>query len=225
VAHTLITDGKVRHAYLGILLGDVREGVKIAENDKPDVSTGDSHAKGAPPRAAWVKEVQPNTPAQKAGLHAGDVLTKIDNQKIESAGDVVDYVSGKSVGNKVSLGYLRDGKPGNVQVTLGELDSEKENGEVQQDRIGMALQTLTPEVAGLLGVDAATKGAVVTEVVPGSRAARAGLRAEDVIVEVDRKAVSSADDAIAALKDNAKAGHLMRIRRGGAARFITIPAQ
>jgi serine protease Do len=226
VAQTLITDGHVRHAFLGVSLADLKDGLKMGDPEKAPGNGGDNHVKGAPPRAAFVENVQPGSPAQKAGVHPGDVITKIDGQKIESAGDVVDYVSTRSVGNKVTIAYVRDGKPASLQITLGELDAEKDNGgEVQQDRIGMAMQTLTPEVARLLNVDPGTKGAVVTEVVPASRAAKAGLRAEDVIVEVDRKAVSSAEEAIAALKDNPKAGHLLRIRRGGSARFITITPQ
>jgi serine protease Do len=77
----------------------------------------------------------------------------------------------------------------------------------------------------MLGVPATTSGAVVNEVLPGSRAAKAGLRAEDIIVEVDRKPVATAEEAITALKANSKTGHLLRLRRGGSALFITIPPQ
>jgi serine protease Do len=109
-------------------------------------------------------------------------------------------------------------------VTLGELQEDRsDESSVQQESIGLSLQTLTPEMAGLLGVDDKTKGAVIAEVVPGSRAAKAGLRAEDVITEVDRKPVNTAEEAVSALKESAKAGHLVRVRRGGAARLIPIP--
>jgi serine protease Do len=112
-----------------------------------------------------------------------------------------------------------------VPVVLGELTAEvgREPG-VEQDKVGLSLQTLNPDMARLLGVDPATKGAVVTEVASNSRAAKAGMHAEDVIVEIDRKPVATAEEAISALKENPKAGHLLRVRRGGAARFITIPA-
>jgi len=87
------------------------------------------------------------------------------------------------VGNKVTLAYVRDGHPASLQVTLGELteDSTREPDPAKDDT-GLSMETLRPDVARLLGVDPSTKGVVVTEVVPGSRAAKAGLRAEDVIV-------------------------------------------
>jgi serine protease Do len=227
VARTLVSSGRMRHAYLGIYLGDVKDGVRLDGDGQPDKSQPIAKT---PARAAWVTRVQPNSPAQKAGVHVGDVITQIDGQKIEAANDVIDYVSSRTVGNKVQLAYQRDGKAGNAQVTLGELDTDvaradRGSEQPQQDKIGLGMQTLTPEVARLLGIDAATKGAVITEVTPGSRAAKAGLRAEDVIVEVDRKPIASSDEAVAALKENPKGGHLLRVRRGGAARFVTIPPQ
>jgi serine protease Do len=224
VAKALMSDGKIRHAFLGIYLDNVKDGKK--QNDgEPDES--EQPIKNGPPRAAWVTRVTQNSPAGKAGLHVGDVITQIDGQKIESANAIIDYVSSHQVGDKVNVHYLRDGKAGTVGITLGELvaDTGREPPQVGEDRIGLSMQTLTPEVARLLGVDPGSKGAVVTEVVPASRAAKAGLRAEDVIVEVDRKAVTSVQEAIAALKENPKAGHLVKIRRGGAASYITIPAQ
>lgn len=234
VAKTIMTDGRVRHAFLGVLLGDVKNGVKLNAGGEPDRSQGPlpegRAGTGSPARAAWVRQVSADTPAQRAGIHVGDVITQIDKQKIESADDVVDFVSSRAVGNRVAIAYLRDGRPGSIQVTLGELPEDAvarraDPDVAQPEGVGVSMQTLSPEVAKLLGMDGSAKGAVVTEVVPGSRAARAGLRAEDVIVEVNRKPVASAEQAAAALKENPKAGHLLRIRRGGSAQFVTIPPQ
>jgi serine protease Do len=226
VVQALISEGRVHHAFLGILLSNVKEGTRMNQQGDPDNSLGEGKIKGVPDRAAWVAEVRPGTPAQKAGIHQGDVITKIDNQKIESADDVVDYVSSRAVGNKVTLTYVRDGRPATAQVVLGELQAQNDkDSDVQQEKVGVAMQTLTPDMARLLGVDPNSKGAVVTEVVPGSRAAKAGLRAEDVIVEVNRKPVSTAEEAITAIKESSKGGQLLRIRRGGNARFVTIPPQ
>jgi serine protease Do len=225
VAQALITEGRVHHAYLGILLGDIKDGARVDPQGQADERQTPDRPKNAPERAAWVAEVKPGTPAQKAGIHQGDVITKIDGQKIESANDVIDYVSSRSVGNKVNVNYVRDGRPGSAVVTLGELQAQNDRDtDVQQERIGLSMQTLTPDMARLLGVDTTSKGAVVTEVMPNSRAAKAGLRAEDVIVEINRKPVATAEEAIAALKENPKGGQLLRIRRGGNARFVTIPA-
>ncbi len=226
VVHALITEGRMHHAYLGVLLGDVKDGARLDRQGQPDTSQGEAKLANIPDRAAWITQVLQNSPAQKAGIHQGDVITRIDGQKIESANDVIDYVSGHTVGNKVTLAYVRDGKAASTAITLGELPAENDREQdAQQDRIGLSMQTLTPDMARLLGVDGATKGAVVTEVIPGSRAAKAGLRAEDVILEVDRKPVSTAEEAISLLKENPKKGKLLRVRRGAATRFIPIEPQ
>lgn len=167
----------------------------------------------------------PGSPADKSGIQVGDVITQIDSQKIEDAGDVVDYVSGQKVGSKLTLAFVRDGKPGKAQITLAELPSNPyaaNEPQLKKERIGMALQTLTPDMANAFGLGPDTKGAVVTDVEQGSIAAKAGLRPEDLIVEVDRKAVAGADEAVAALHAGGKT-HLLKVRRGENYLFLTVP--
>jgi len=226
VAQMIVRDGHVRHAWLGVAIGDVKDGVKLGMDGEPGQK--DQTAKAGPARAAWVSQVLPHGPASQAGVHVGDVVTQIDKQKIEGAADVVDYVSGQKVGDKVKLAFLRDGRPGTVQVTLGELPArpgEEPEAQVEKDRIGVQLQTLTPDMARMLGMDQGTKGAVISGVEPDGRAAKAGLRAEDVIVEIDRKPVTSAEEAVSALRAAGRSGHLLRIRHGDTFRFVTIPPQ
>jgi serine protease Do len=218
VAETLLKDGRVRYAYLGIKVGGERDAEPAIKEKLP---------KNVPEKAALVAEVPPGGPAGRAGVRAMDVITRIDDQKIEGGADVVNYVSSRPVGSRVKVAYLREGKAGTVNVTLGELPpspGEEGSTEVEQEKIGMVLQTLTPDLAKFLNLDANTKGAVISEIIPGSRAAKAGLRAEDVVLEVNRKPVTSADDTIAALRENPGGAQILRIRRKGAAQFITIPA-
>jgi serine protease Do len=227
VATSIVSEGRVRHAWLGIGVGDLKDGIKLGDDGEPERKGPGAvkESKGTPGKAAWVSRVMPGSPAEKAGVHVGDVITQIDSQKIEGAADVVDYVSAQKVGNKVALAYLRDGKNGKSQVTLGELPENPfaaGDAGAKKDKIGVDLQTLTPEMAGALGLGPGAKGAVITEVEPGSRAAKAGLRPEDLIVEVDRKPVLSAEDAVAAL-GGGKA-HLLKVRRAGTVVFVTIPA-
>jgi serine protease Do len=167
----------------------------------------------------------PNSPADKAGVHVGDVITQIDGQKIEGAADVVDYVSAQKVGNKVTVSYTRDGKSSTSHVTLGELPANPyalADAQVQKHKIGAQLQSLTPDMSSYLGLGPDAKGAVVTEVEPGSSAAKAGLLPEDLIVEIDRKPIAGADDAVAALHGNGKSTHLLKVRRAGTFRFVTV---
>jgi len=87
-------------------------------------------------------------------------------------------------------------------------------------KVGLALQSLTPEIAQSLGLPADTQGVVIADVLAGSPAARAGLQSGEVIAEVDRKPVTSAEQAVAALKDGG--AHLLRVRGPGGTRFVTV---
>jgi serine protease Do len=218
VAEALVKDGRVRYAYLGLMLTDVKD-----LDDAQKAKLG----KAVPPSGAFVAETTPGGPAGKAGMRPGDVITEVNGQRIVGAGDVVDYVSNQAIGARVLLHYVRDGHPSQTQVALGELPDEdqRQNPDVQgQGKLGLALQTLTPDVAASLGIDRGTKGAVITDVVSGSPAEQAGLRPGDVIVEVDRRPVGSADEAVGALHGAPKAGggHLLRVRGANGTRFVTV---
>ena len=213
VAQALLKEGRVRYPYLGIMLTDVKD---LDDAQKAKVG------KGLPASGAFVAELTPGAPAGKAGIRPGDVITGINNQKVSGASDVVDYVSAQNIGSNVTLAYQRDGRPASVSVTLGELPDEDQRQPESQAKIGMALQTLSPDVADSLGIDRGTKGAVITDVLSGSTAERAGLKPGDVIVEVDRRPVATADEAIEALRSTQKSGHLLRVRGPSGTRFVTI---
>jgi len=216
VAQVLVKEGRMRYPYLGLLLTDVKD---LDDTQKSKLGSS------APQRGAFVQELTPGGPAGKAGMRPGDVITEVNNQKIAGAGDVVDYVSGQSIGAKVTLHYVRDGRPAQTQVALAELPDEdqRQTAEAQgQGKIGLGLQTLTPDVASSLGLEKGTHGAVVTDVVSGSPAERAGLKPGDVVVEVDRKPVGSSEEAVAALRAPQKNGHLLRVRGASGTRFVTV---
>jgi serine protease Do len=210
VADSLMKEGHVRYPYLGVLVGDIGE-------------TDAAAAKAMPPgSAAFVSEVTPGGPAAKAGLRAGDFITDLDGKKTEAAGDVIDYVSTRGIGAHVSVGVWRDGKRQAIDVVLGELPSPGAPG--AQLKLGLALQTLTPRLAESLGLDPRTRGAVVAEVAAGGQAAAAGVREGDVILEIDRQRVGSAEEAVAALGAPRKGGHLVRLATAGGLRYITLGA-
>src|SRR4029077_17190253 len=103
---------------------------------------------GLPDNAALVSEVTPGGPAAKAGLKAGDVITDLDGHKVESAGDVIDYVSAQTIGATVTVGYLRGGQRATSAVLLGELPSaDGKGGMPGAAKLGLVLQTVTPELA------------------------------------------------------------------------------
>src|SRR4029077_1416735 len=215
VAQTLIKEGHMRYAYLGLMLTSAKD-----LDDAQRAKLG----KNVPASGAVVAEVSPGGPASKSAIRPGDVIQQVDGQKIAGASDVVDYVSARDIGTTVALHYERDGRSGETKVVLGELPSEHLRQPEHQGRIGLALQTLTPDVADSLGIDRGTKGAVITDVVAGSPAEAAGLKPGDVIVEIDRAPVASSEQAVAALKAPQKSGqgHLLRVRSAGGTRFVTI---
>jgi serine protease Do len=219
VAEELIKEGRVKYPYLGVLVGDIRD-------LDPDKRATLGRAGNLPLQGAFVSDITPRSPAERAGLRAGDVITAIDGQVIDGAGDVIDYVSTRSIGTAVQIAYVRDGRKASVSVGLAELPDRGLDGSDGDDQdtadFGLSLQTLTPRLAQGLGLGAGAKGAVVVEVASGSAAEKAGLGVGDIIAEIDRKAIATAEEARVALHAPRKGGHLLRTRGPGGARFVTL---
>jgi serine protease Do len=215
VARTLVREGRVRYPHVGISAVDVAD---APEDVRKQLGTK------LPEKGALVVALMPGGPAARAGLRRGDVITKVGGQEVETAGDVVGAISEQRIGGTVSIGYLRSGQDRTVQVDVAALSGERPpNTGRDDDRIGVALDTLTESVARALDLDPKTKGAVVTEVEPGSLAERAGIVPGDVIREVDRRPVVSAAEAAAALRTNARGdAHLLRITRASGTSFVTV---
>jgi serine protease Do len=216
VVEGLIKDGRVRYPYLGVLVGDIKD-------LEPDKRAALARAGQIPANGALVSDVTAGSPAARVGLRGGDVITSIDGAPIDGAGDVIDFVSTRSIGAKVEVGYFRDGKKAAVAIVLAELpDKDLQLAAGDDVGFGLSLQTLTPRLADSLGLAAGTKGVVIVEAAPGSPADKAGLGVGDLIVEIDRKAVATADDARTALRAARKRGHLLRVRGPSGARFVTL---
>ena len=216
IARQLIEHGKVTRPYIGIamqsLTGDLRQAL----------------GSGAPEKGALVSQVQKGSPAEQAGVRVGDIVLRVAGKATEDSAAVQRVVLEQNVGDKVSLSVWRDGKELEISVKTAELpaeaaDREEHGGGETKGKLGLSLETLTPELAERVGVDRASKGAVISAVRPGSAAAEAGLRPGDVIMEIDRSPVSNADDAAKQLAKNRASGHLARVQRGEASVFLVIP--
>src|SRR5262249_53288596 len=148
--------------------------------------------------------------------------------------DVQRTIYQGKVGQKVDLTMWRDGQTVHLTATTAELPSDnkvasREGGggahnDASKTKLGLGLSSMTPGLAERIGVDPKTKGAVIPSGREGSPAPEAGLQQGDVIVEVDRKPVQSADDAVKTLGSERAGGHLLRVRRGEAALFVVIPS-
>jgi serine protease Do len=182
----LIRNGKVEHGYMGIGISDVTPD----EAKFFDVK----NASGA-----VVSQVEPDSPAAKAGLKVGDVITRLDGKSVEDAGQLQVEVGQKRPGTKIDLTFMREGKSMQIPVTLeamgardkGTETSSAENG---KPRWGLGLGELTPEVRQQVQAPSNVHGAVVERVVPGSSADDAELQRGDIITEVNRHPVQSASD-------------------------------
>ena len=188
---TIIRDGKVSHGRMGIGISDVTpENAKFFDQS---TATG-----------GVVTQVEPDSPASKAGLQVGDVITEIDNQKVSDAGELQVLVGQKQPGTSVTLQVVRDGKPMTVAVTLEAMgskpgDNESSGKSEGKMRWGIGLGDLTPDVSQQLQAPQGIHGAVIEQVQPGSSADNAGLQRGDIILEVNRHKMHSASDVQQAL--------------------------
>jgi serine protease Do len=188
----LIRDGKVTHGYMGIGISDV-----TPENSKFfDVNDASG---------AVVTQVEPNSPAAKAGLKVGDVIAELDGQKVTDAGQLQVEVGQKTPGTTITLQVIRDGKNTTLPVTLEAMGSrdndgtETAEGDHGKMHWGIGLSDMTPDLREQLQAPKDVHGAVVEQVQPGSSADNAGLQRGDVIVQVNRHDVQSASDVQQAL--------------------------
>jgi serine protease Do len=174
-------------------------------------------------RGALVSEVIQGSPAEKAGIRSGDVITEYEGKSIEHANDLPILVAQTPVGKNVNVVVQRENKRMPIAVTVGELKEEEKVASVpEKERLGLSVQTVTPDIARSLGLDQ-TQGVIVSSVRPGSPAADAGLSRGDVILEVNRRAIKSAAE-LQKMVDDAKAGTnlLFLVRRSGNNLFLAI---
>jgi serine protease Do len=213
VMDQIVTHGKVVRGYLGLLPQDI----------SPTLAKQFSVNQ---PGGALVSEVEPDTPAAKAGLKRGDVILRLNGQPVNSANDLRLRISQTAPGTTVKLGVSRDGKTQDFSVTLGELPekvaqegtgSEKGPGGLQ----GVEVQNLTPDIAQQLQLAPGTRGVVVTSVDPSSPA-DSELNRGDVIQEVNHKPVVNVDQYRQAIALAGNQPVLLLVNRGGATQYVVI---
>ncbi len=172
-----------------------------------------------------ISNVVPKSPAERAGLQTGDVITRFEGREIdaeedEDLGGFQRTVASAVPGTRVEIGYLRSGRPGTAQVEIGE--QPKIEGEQVETAVGFHVKEITPNLARAHRLTS-TVGAFVTFVANGSPASEAGLRTGDVIVRIEAAEVSSLEEfrsAIAAVEP--KRRFLVQARRGDELKFVLI---
>jgi serine protease Do len=190
VAETLVSSGKVVRGYIGVGIQDLTPG--LADSFGLKTQGG-----------ALVSDVQPDSPAAKAGIKSGDVVTSVDGQPVTSASRLSLAVGETPPGTRVTLDILRDGEARKVSVTSVTRPSGDRRGgdepaatDDQGVLNGVAVGDIDSNARHQLDFPERLSGALITGVDPGSASARAGLREGDVILEINRQPVSSAKSAV-----------------------------
>jgi serine protease Do len=175
-------------------------------------------------RGALVAEPQPGSPAEKAGIKAGDVIVSVNGEAVEDARTLARRISALAPGTSVKLGVLRNSREDTLTLTLGELPQERAaraNVE-QQDNQGTDVPRLGLSLAPAKN---GGEGVVVTSVDPNG-AAGDRFKNGDIILDINGKLVSSPAEVRKAVADAHAGGKrtvLMRVKSGQATRFVAVP--
>ena len=178
---------------------------------------------------ALVSEPQPNSPAAKAGIESGDVITSVDGNAVSDARDLARRIGTMAPGTSVKLGVLHQGQEKTVTVTLGTLPNEK--AAANQEKSGAGPDNDMPKLGLTLAPSnkmsgAEGSGVVVTAVDPSGVAADHGFQVGDVILDVGGKSVSNPSDVRKQLADARKEGKralMFRVKSGEGTRFVAMP--
>jgi len=181
------------------------------------------------PEGALVAEPQADSPAAKAGIQSGDVITAVDGQPVKNARELARKISSMAPGTSVKLGIWRTGAEKALTLALGELPNTRqarakaEPDETSPGDLGRLGLSLAP-AANVAGAGSA--GVVVTQVDPDGPAAERGFRTGDVILDVGGKTVSTPSDVRNALQEARRQGKhtiLMRVKSGDQTKFVALP--
>jgi serine protease Do len=187
---SLIEHGKVTRGYLGVRIQDVTP--LLAKEF--DLKSG---------QGALVGEVEPNGPADKAGLKSGDVVLEFNGHKVADSRHLKLEVAETAPGDRVPVEVLRDGSTKSVEIKVKELPGTEELAADSPDHSdssdtlqGVGVSDVDAQARQQLSIPDNVKGAIVTEVAPNSASAEAGLKAGDVITEINHHHVAGANDAV-----------------------------
>lgn len=211
---TLIKGGQISRGVLGVVVQDLDE--DLAQSFHLSSTSG-----------ALVAQVGKDSPAERAGIQSGDVIVRFDGKEIADSQMLRNVVAASTPGHTVEVDVIRDGKERAFRVTIGSMPTEsaataKPTGKAEDQigKLGLQVQTLTPELAHRYHLPD-EKGVLVTDVQEASAAATANLQPGDVIVEANHMPVSSVD-ALQMAIGKAHGQVLLRVKRGGASFFVII---
>ncbi len=209
--------GEVQRGFLGVHIQTVTP--EIADALGLDDASG-----------ALVSQVMKDSPAESSGIESGDVILSFDGKRIEKMRDLPKLVALTQSDKQVEIKLWRNDKVKTIKVAVASNSDEKlaqrKDNQDAESEIGLALAEVNSEAAKRFNIDQETVGVIIVDVAPNSSAAERGLKPGDVIKRVDKSAVTSREQVIAALKssrDNNKESVLMLVERNSQSHFVVIP--
>ena len=224
VIESLRRGQRPQRGYLGVGLQPLEESVAAALGLPKD-------------RGELVRSVQPGEPAARAGIQQGDVIIRVNGQPVTPDQTASYLIANTTVGSRIPIDLIRDGRPVRVTATVGQRPTEEQLARLMggestdqgtggatapgrpQQALGLSLQPLTPELARAANLPPTARGVIITAVDPGSDAAEEGLQRGDLIVSVNRQPVTTPAQVLAAVEAARRAGRtsvLLLIKRGTA---------
>jgi S1-C subfamily serine protease len=158
------------------------------------------------------------------------VITTINGNQVNDGNSLRNIIASAGPGAEVTLNIVREGREQTLRVTLGELrnqtearpTSQQEGGLSDEDRLGMVVTPITPELSQSLGLRGDARGLVVTDVDSAGAAGASGLRPGDVIEQINRQPVRSEEDLKSALSRAGSSPLLLFVNRRGSRVFVTL---
>ncbi len=213
VVAQLAETGRVSRSFLGVsiqpLTPDLAKGFGLSES-----------------KGALVASVTDDSPAMKAGIKAGDVITEYDGRKVASSDELPKLVAVTPAGREVPVVVVREGKTLKLQAKVSALDDPDQKVATEageKGKLGVAVEALTPAMAKQLGLKDASNGVVVRRVEDGSPAANAGIQPGDVILEIDRQPVKDVAGLKGLVDKHAKGTPMvMLLHRDAATLYVVV---
>ncbi len=217
VMTSLVKNGHVERGFLGVNIQSLTPA--LAKQFKLDRING-----------ALVSDVTSGSPAEKAGLKSGDVIREFNGQPVKDASQFKLQVAQTSPGAKATVQLIRNNETKSIDLTLGQFPDDKlakndkgsGHGDDKDALAGVGVADLDQGARAEAKIPAAVQGAVITQVAPNSPAYEAGLRPGDVITEINRNTVTSAQEAIAQTEKPTGDETLVKVWSRGGSHFVTV---
>ena len=216
VMESLVKYGHVSRGYLGVMIQDVNP--SLAKEFKLKDTSG-----------ALIGDVVPNGPAAKAGLKNGDVVLEYNGKKVRDSRHLKLAVGETKPDTKVPLKVLRDGATRSLEATVQELPGTEKLAQSSDQKKadegtlnGVTVSDLDAQARRQFDIPESVKGVIVADIEPDCAAAEAGLKPGDVIQEIDRTPVKTADEAVRLTENPKDKITMLRVWSGGSSRYMVV---